>query len=158
MPRTKRIGYWQKKKLQKMTHQRRVKYQGLQAAAMQIWDKLCFLIWRTTQKMTMKKPCTTGHNGSLIFESIEYKINPYLFLWLWSVLWSCCSRCFCPQPQENRLNINMSEIVTVGLDFEFREYLNKLKSGSSLYTRYPRVFLWKRQCFCWFIVRNALFW
>ena len=25
--------------------------------------------------MTMKKPCTTGHNGSLIFESIEYKIN-----------------------------------------------------------------------------------
>lgn len=39
----------------------------------------------------------------------------------------------------------MSEIVTVGLDFEFREYLNKLKSGATLYIRDLLVFLWKCQ-------------
>ena len=106
---------------------------------MQIWDKLCFLIWRTTQKMTMKKPCTTGHGTTQYNRS--YCTNSYLIQCLLSVLWSGWSRCFCPQPQGNRLNINMSEIVTVGLDFEFREYLNKLKIVAYLYAEIKSIFL-----------------
>ena len=119
-----------------------------------------FVFWFGGQprRWPWKNLALPGTTGRWFLNRSNIKSIPYLFLWLWSVLWSCRSRCFCPQPQENRLNINMSEIVTVGLDFEFREYLNKLKSGSSLYTWYPRVFLWKRQCFKQFSVRNAFFW
>ena len=39
----------------------------------------------------------------------------------------------------------MSEIVTVGLDFEFREYLNKLKIVAYLYARIQSIFLGNSQ-------------
>ena len=127
---TKRIGYWRNSQKDDSSQELKIPRTSLNGE-MQIWDKLCFLIWRTTQKMTMKKPCTTGHGRTQ--NNRRFCTNSYLIQCLLSVLWSGWSRCFCPQPQGNRLNINMSEIVTVGLDFEFREYLNKLKIVAYLY-------------------------
>ena len=106
-----------------------------------------FVFWFGGQprRWPWKNLALPGTTGRWFLNRSNSRRLPYLFLCLLSVLWSRWSRCFCPQPQENRLNINMSEIVTVGLDFEFREYLNKLKSGATLYTRGLPVFLWKCQ-------------